>query len=203
MRLLTRRLSLQPVSARDSRELAALDDDPEVMRFVSGGLPTGLRTIETWVIPRAQQQHREFGTGMWTMRDRAGGGFVGWTSLRTPRHSGGGELELSYRIGRPAWGLGLAAEASSALIAAVFSAPDCGVGRIFASTHPRHLASRRVMEKIGMRLTADSAALRPGPDWPADAPADLEYELLRDHWRRTGLGHTRRTATVGASGMPA
>ncbi len=175
----TRRLRLRPVTPADVDLLTRLDADPEVMRFVSGGPATGRATIADWVIPRMQAQHREYGTGMWLLSplgdDEA---FAGWIQLRTPRHGGTDELELSYRLPRDAWGRGYAAEAANALIAMMFT--QTPTTRIFAGTHVVHTASVRVMEKLGMRLAADSAAVDlTGPD------AVVEYEILREQWQAT------------------
>ncbi|GAA3967203.1 GNAT family N-acetyltransferase [Gordonia caeni] len=196
MLLNTTRLRLRPVAAADLHHLSALDADPEVMRFVSGGQATSAATIADWVIPRMQTQQREHGTGMWVLSaispppgTAAGdGAFLGWVQLRTPRHSAAGELELSYRLHRWAWGHGYASEAAAALIAVMFT--GTGATRIFAGTHVVHTASRRVMERLGMRLAADTdAAALSRPD------AIVEYEILRDQWLATrGRGAVSRTA---------
>ena len=181
------------------------------MRFVSGGAATGTAEIADWVIPRMQAAQREHGTGMWVLHLRAGAGdeaadFVGWVQLRTPRHSRAAELELSYRLRRRHWGRGLAAEASAALIAVLFAESE--VDRIFASTHPANTASRRVMEKLGMRLAAGTGA--DGRYFDAAEPAesvdgaeaDVEYELLREQWLLTRGRAAERTPEFG-SGMTA
>lgn len=191
-----------------------LDADPAVMRFVSGGAATGTAEIADWVIPRMQAAQREHGTGMWVLHLRAGtvddgadfhngADFVGWVQLRTPRHSRAAELELSYRLRRRHWGRGLAAEASAALIAVLFAESE--VDRIFASTHPANTASRRVMEKLGMRLAAGTGADgryfdATGSDGSGEA--DVEYELLREQWLVTRGRAAARTPEFG-SGMTA
>lgn len=183
---------MRPVSPDDVDRLLELDSDPAVMRFVSGGEPTGRSTVRDWVIPRSQAQFSACGTGLWTMTARRGGEFVGWVHLRVPRHSSARELELSYRLHRRFWGGGLAAEASAALIAVTFLTSD--TERVFASTHTDHTASQRVMTKLGMRLSAGSLTHeRLSPDV---VDGDVEYEILRDHWLRTRGRHSARPATA-------
>lgn len=111
--------------------------------------------------------------------------FAGWVALRRPRHGGRKrELELSYRVPRDLWGRGLATEASRAMLAAAFTAHPAE--RVFAGTAPSNTASRRVLEKIGMRTVAGA------PDERAD---DVEYQILRHHWLlRDG---TRRSGNPG------
>lgn len=174
----TARLTLRPVTVDDADVLERLDRDPLVMRYVSGGEPTSRHRIEQWTIPRSLAEQRRHGTGMWTVRDRTSDTFLGWVSLRVPRHSQCLELELTYRLARAAWGRGLAAEASAAVI-------DLGFGRVpadrvFATTLAENVASRRVMEKLGMRLSTMGLT-----DPVIDSGFTLgilEYELLRSMW---------------------
>lgn len=199
MQLFTSRLALRPVQAADAGLLVALDADAEVMRFVSGGVPTPAATIIDWVIPRMQVQQRDYGTGMWLLFDAGTADFTGWVQLRTPRHSRAHELELSYRLRREAWGRGLAGEAASALLATIFTSTP--TTRVFAGTDVDHRASRRVLESLGMRLAADTdteALTRPG--------ACVEYEILREAWaagRGRGAVAPGGAPPASRSGMPA
>ena len=195
MLLNTDRLLLRPVQPTDRDLLVALDADPEVMRFVSGGPATSPETVAEWIIPRTQEQQRAHGTGMW-LQFTGAGEFAGWVQLRTPRHSSAAELELSYRLPRGMWGHGYAAEGAAALVSVMFTTTD--TQRIFAGTHMVHGASRRVMERLGMRLAADSDATALGhPD------AMVEYEILRHQWAATrgrGTVRVRPARRHGASG---
>lgn len=174
----TARLQLRPVTAGDVDALVELDSDPAVMRYVSGGAATPREVIEDWVLPRALTEFREHRTGMWAALDRRTRVFAGWFSLRTPRHSSDSELELSYRLRRNLWGRGLATEAAACLIRMSFE--EISADRVFASTLAENLPSRRVMEKVGMRmcaihLTDDDLGGNHGF-------GEVEYELLRAHW---------------------
>ncbi|WP_238419697.1 GNAT family N-acetyltransferase [Gordonia sp. 'Campus'] len=191
MNIDTARARLRPVSFVDVDELVHLDSDPEVMRFVSGGAPTPRAVIEDWVVPRAETERRMYGTGTWVLCDPATTAFLGWVSLRTPRHSTRAELELSYRLRRTVWGRGLATEAAFAMIAFAFD--HLSTDRVFAGTVARNAPSRRVMEKLGMTLSAihlcddaaDSAellAIHPDRD-----RSEVEYEILRADWQERSL----------------
>ncbi len=50
--LKTDRLVLRAFTAADTDRLLALDNDPEVMRFINGGRPTSRQAIETRTLPR-------------------------------------------------------------------------------------------------------------------------------------------------------
>ena len=62
-----------------------------------------------------------------------------------------------------------------------------GVRRVVASTMAVNTASRRVMEKVGMRLVRTFVA-----DWPVRIPGDehgdVEYAISRDEWAASGRG---------------
>ena len=62
---------------------------------------------------------------------------------------------------------------------------ELGAERVFASTMSANIASRRVMEKIGMRLSAirlcDEDILF------GSGAGEVEYELLQSHWETTTM----------------
>lgn len=59
------------------------------------------------------------------------------------------DVELLYALDRTAWGRGLATEAAGAALAYGFEV--AGLGRIIGITRPANAASRRILEKLGMR----------------------------------------------------
>ena len=164
----TERLALRPLDASDVDLLVALDADPEVTRYISGGKPTP-RDEAARIVERALG-HR------WIASDRATGEFVGWLGLRP---SAGRDRELGYRLRRAAWGRGLATEGSLALIDLAFTQLDAD--RVWAQTMSVNVASRGVMERCGMRYVRTFHL-----DWPEPIAGtehgDVEYELTRTAW---------------------
>jgi ribosomal-protein-alanine N-acetyltransferase len=59
-------------------------------------------------------------------------------------------VELGYTLSKDVWGKGLATEAALASVA--FGFERLRLPRIVAIAHPPNRASRRVMEKVGMRF---------------------------------------------------
>ena len=185
----TDRLALRHFTAADARHLHALDNDPEVMRYINGSLPVALEVVETRLLPTfLEYDERRPAFGFFAAVDRADGAFLGWVSLR-PTRGDAGELELGYRFRRAAWGRGYATEAASALVARAFADPT--VLRVFATTYEDNVASRRVMEKLGLTLRrtfrptpeaiagSDTSVEAGGEPWPGD---DVEYALDRAEW---------------------
>jgi ribosomal-protein-alanine N-acetyltransferase len=91
------------------------------------------------------------GWGVWALIDRASGRLIGECGLLQLAESP--DVELVYLLERDRWGQGLAAEAGREVLRHAFE--RLGLPRIVAVAHPEHAASRRVMEKLGMRQEAD------------------------------------------------
>jgi RimJ/RimL family protein N-acetyltransferase len=77
----------------------------------------------------------------------------------------------------------LASEGSRALVDEAFG--ELGAGRVRAETMVVNTASRRVMEKAGLRQVRTFFA-----DWPDRIPGDelgdVEYAITRDEWLAAG-----------------
>jgi len=125
-----------------------LDSDPEVMRFISNGKITPLAQLETEILPRLLGYYRQSPPrGCWAAHLRDSGEFIGWFFLRPDKISPE-EMELGYRLKRAVWHRGLATEGSRALLAKAFS--EWNYEKVCARTLVGNLASRRVMEKVGL-----------------------------------------------------
>jgi RimJ/RimL family protein N-acetyltransferase len=186
----TGRLGLRAFTADDVDDLFALDDDPEVVRFINGGRPADREAIRTRTLPRLLHDHPCTGTrGYWAAREKGTGTFLGWFEFRPVEEDSPAVVELGYRLNRSAWGRGYATEGSRALIDRGFT--DLGVERVTANTMAVNTRSRRVMEKSGLIFVRAFHG-----DWP-DAIAgsehgEVEYALTRADWERA-----RATATTG------
>jgi RimJ/RimL family protein N-acetyltransferase len=170
----TDRLWFRPLSLHDVDDLVALDSDPEVMRYINGGRPTPPEEAEASI--RSSLGHR------WVAAEPARNGFVGWFSLRP---TGEREHELGYRLRRDSWGKGLATEGSRALIAKAFTELDSR--RVWAQTMTVNSASRRVLERCGLRYVRTFHL-----DWPETIEGtelgDVEYEILQPDWEVVRAG---------------
>lgn len=166
----TSRLRLRPVRQADRDDLFALEQDPQVMRFLNGGKPTppdGIDPSVDFLMPRGGEK------GIWSAQEKASSAFVGWFSLRA---RGGDSAELGYRLRRAMWGRGYASEGAAALVEAGLS--RFGYTRIVASTMAVNQASRRVLEKAG--LVHVGTFYVEGPDrLPGAEHGDVDYEIRR------------------------
>ena len=201
--LVTQRLVLRRFTAADVDLLVELDSDPAVMRYITGGRPTPRPEIEHDVLPFFVAYHERFaGYGYWAAHEKSSGDFVGWFHFRPAKGAPPDEPELGYRLRQTAWGKGYGTEGARALIDAGFSRH--GVRRVVAEAMVVHVASRRVMEKAGLRLVRTFS--QPWPDKiEGDEHGDVEYALDRADWeadvvrrivaflRDIGLGVEERT----------
>lgn len=182
----TERLILRRFTDDDVELITELNSDPEVTRFITGGIGTPIDEVRNQVLPRWKAFYARYeGFGYFAAIEKSTGAFLGWFLLRPndkPVRADGSVrdgIELGYRLRRAAWGKGYATEGSKALLAKAFT--DLGVERVYAEAMAVHGASRRVMEKAGLRFI--------GPrrdDWPQTIPGDehgdVEYALTKSEW---------------------
>ena len=140
MTLETERLILRPFTMNDAAVIQRLLNDPQVSDgLLSVSYPFALPDATKWLADRITNR---FGI---TLRDSGElcGGIGIHTNAKHPRG------EMGYWLGRAYWGKGYATEAAGALVRYGF---EClHLQRIAAMHFPRNTASKKVLEKIGMK----------------------------------------------------
>lgn len=142
----TERLLIRPIRPDDAADLHAVYSDPAVMRCIPSGTADTLEATHRRIGLLIEHQDVH-GFSLWAVVEKASGRVVGDCGLLLVEGRGP-EVEVAYRLGRAAWGRGYATEAARASVG--FGLDVLGLQRVIAVTVPDHLASRRVMEKIGM-----------------------------------------------------
>ncbi|MGW4718409.1 GNAT family N-acetyltransferase [Nocardia sp. NPDC004260] len=174
----TARLVLRRFAYADVDNLARLDSDPAVMRFLTRE-PTPRHEIEHVVLPQILRDYQLGPAGRFAVFEQSTGVFVGWLALQPPPDGSVTDVELGYRLAAAAWGRGYATEAARALIRKGFT--DLGVGRVWAQTMAVNLTSRRVMEKAGLTHVR-TFHLHFDDPLPGTEHGEVEYELHRADW---------------------
>ena len=144
--LQTARLRLRRWVPSDLGPFAAMNRDPEVMRY----FPALRDQAESAAsMKRIEASFDTQGFGFWAM-DLPGAGFIGFCGLAVPGFAAPFMpcVEIGWRMARAHWGNGYATEAAQASLADGFS--RLGLTEIVAFTAEGNLPSRRVMERIGM-----------------------------------------------------
>jgi RimJ/RimL family protein N-acetyltransferase len=154
------------------------------MRYVTGGRPTPREEIETDVLPAFIDYYERYaGFGFWAIVEKSTGDVLGWFHLRPESADRPDEVELGYRLRTSAWGNGYATEGSRALVEMGFA--ELGVKRVYATTMVVNVASRRVLEKAGLRFVRTFHQPWPYPI-EGDEEGDVEYALSRTEWEELG-----------------
>ena len=111
----TERLVLRRFTAADVDPLFVLHNDPDVMRFLTGGKLVSRREVER------EYRERFAGHGYWVAGERVTGEFLGRFALHPTVGRDPDEVELGYRLRQAAWGRGYATEGAHALIRTSFA----------------------------------------------------------------------------------
>jgi RimJ/RimL family protein N-acetyltransferase len=151
MKLETLRLRLREMTEADALHLLALNENPKVLRYIVGESP--LRSVDEALAvlrERVFPQHA-IGLGRWACIEKESGAYVGWCGLKYLAEEG--EYDLGYRFFERYWGRGYATEAARAV--AHHARPVLTGERVVAKAMVDNLASRRVLEKIGMAYEGD------------------------------------------------
>jgi [ribosomal protein S5]-alanine N-acetyltransferase len=129
--------------------------DPRVARWHwpggLGGPRTRAQTRE--LVARQARECAEHGFGLWWWRERGSGELVGQAGLNRTDVEGEPVVEVGWSISPARWGEGFAPEAAGASL--VWGWKRAGLEEIVAFTLPDNLASRRVMDKLGMSYVRD------------------------------------------------
>lgn len=165
----TKRLILRPWLPSDDVPFARLNADPRVMEFMPRTLT---RDESDAMVVRIRDHFAARGFGLYALELRETGEFIGFTGLSVPAFAAHFTpcIEIGWRLAFDCWNRGFATEAALAVRDTAFGA--LGLPEIVSFTVPHNLASRRVMEKIGM--TRD-----PAEDF--DHPRLPEGHALRRH----------------------
>jgi RimJ/RimL family protein N-acetyltransferase len=154
----TRRLVMQPLKETDIDNISRIYNDLEVMKYRVFNQAASRE--ETQLMLEKYCQHWDkYGFGRWAIIYKITQNLIGHCGLEFIENTVGenleknqdskNDIEINYLIERDYWGMGLGSEAAIAILKYGFN--TLKLNRIFAITKPENIASRRVMEKIGMQ----------------------------------------------------
>jgi ribosomal-protein-alanine N-acetyltransferase len=175
----TRRLLLEPLDSSRLEDFVALTANPDTMRYWALGGPFIRDTAER-NFALALDRIREFDFGRRWVVSKKGGAGLGFVDTKLFGQScddvSPDEVEIGWMIEPSVWGQGYATEAGAAIRDEAFERLE--LESIVAVHHPENAASRRVVEKLGMRFERDVVAK---DGWPY-----CLHRLRREDW--TGRG---------------
>lgn len=150
--ILTPRLLLRRPRAGDAAPMEAVNRDREVTRHLNR--PMDDASIKAfWTQMRFHWQQHGFGAFAVESREPGlEGRFLGFVGVAYPTYLDpvADRPELGWRLARESWGRGLATEA--AFVARDHALDELELPELVSIIHPRNERSRRVAEKLGMRV---------------------------------------------------
>jgi RimJ/RimL family protein N-acetyltransferase len=178
--LTTDRLRLRQWREDDLAPFAALNADPEVMRYFPARMTRVQSDEFAGYVSAAIEEN---GWGLWAVEVCDGPPFIGFVGLNrasfeshfTPA------VEVGWRLAREHWGNGYATEAAAASLS--FGFEQVGLDEIVSFTAEVNQRSVRVMRRLGM--TYDVAGNFDHPR-VADGPLrrHVLYRISKDQWHR-------------------
>lgn len=168
--LTTPRLLLRRWREEDIAPMAAVNADPEVMRWIRDGSVLDEEQTRARIAAWEHEWDTQ-GFGLFAVELRSTGQLAGFTGLSVPSFLPEilPAVEIGWRLARPHWGQGLATEAASAAVHFAFA--ERGLDRLVSIAQTGNHASERIMLKLGMRLYRET--ISPAA---ADRPVRV-YEL--------------------------
>jgi len=143
----TERLLLREITLDDKEDMFRLHSNPEVQKY-TGEPPVESIEEMAQAIQIRTKDYVKYGYGRWATFLKNGMQFVGWAGLAyLPEFD---EIDLGYRFFPKYWGMGIATEASRAILKYGFDQLE--LKRIIAIAMKENQASIRVMEKVGMKF---------------------------------------------------
>lgn len=144
----TERLKLRPWRDSDLEPFAALNADPEVMRYFPKVLD---RTESDAMATRIRNLMAERGWGLWAVEVKQGAPFIGFVGLNAvpeilPFAPG---TEIGWRLAEAHWGKGYATEAARSILQFAFETLE--LEAVVSFTAEKNTPSMAVMKRLGMR----------------------------------------------------
>lgn len=181
----TERLILRRMDESDIDAIFAMRADKDVMRFIRE--PVAKREeAERW-INLVSSLWADEKIGFCALVEKQSGQFIGWCGLWRLKETG--EIEVGYALTKEFWGKGFAVEASEAFLQYGFD--KLKLEKIVAVANPENRASRRVMEKLGMRF--DYIGEFYGRDL-------VHYSITKREWETRGRGDAENSESSALAG---
>ena len=168
----TARLRLRPYTLDDLDRVAVILSNPEVMKYSpKGPIAKGKEKQVTREILEYFIEHWEkYGFGVWAVVEKASRKLIGHCGLNCLPNSP--DIEVIYRLDQNFWNQGFATEATKACLQYGFNSAK--LYKIVAIASPQHIASRRVMEKVGFKYEKNARFYK----------LDMVYyAIAKDEWQ--------------------
>lgn len=185
----TKRLLLRRWTDEDRVPLAAINSDPDVMRYRFAPLS---RQQSDELIDEIESCFDAHGFGLWALERRQDGRLLGFTGLAISDFDAPfcPAVDIGWTLAKDAWGYGYATEAATASLEFAFD--ELRLCELVAHTTSLNEPSQAVMRRLGM--THDPADDFDGPWYPA-GHARRRFVLYRINEPKWRLHRARKRRT--------
>lgn len=192
------RILLRPWRSSDLAACAAMNADPEVMRY----FPAILKRSESDALVQRIEEHfaiHDF--GLWVLEipgELQFAGFVGLLRVAFDAHFSPA-VEIGWRLVPTAWGKGYATEAAQAVLTHAFE--TLNMKEIVSFTAAGNKRSQAVMRRLGMHNRVEENFEHPRLPTGHPLCVHVLYRLRREQWRlqtaydAAGGSHSEPTRT--------
>lgn len=144
----TERLAFRRFTDADLNAIFAMRSNAEFMRFIKPIETRGETALWMRMVSRYWEIHN---FGFWAIVFKETGAVVGWSGTWILSETK--EPEIGFAVAPAFWGKGFGTEAAAFALKYTFE--NRSAETAVALTMPENLASRRVMEKLGMRFEGE------------------------------------------------
>ncbi len=142
--LKTERFYLRRFIPDDAKHIYALHADPEIMFFTADTPFVSVQEARNFI--KSYPYYKRDGFGRWAVIPIRNQNMIGWCGLQyNELHL----VDLSFRFFKKFWNQGIATEVATACLN--YGLHVLKLQRIVARVHADHLASIRVIQKLGMK----------------------------------------------------
>jgi ribosomal-protein-alanine N-acetyltransferase len=151
----TNRLLLRHFTPNDIEELYQIYSNPELFKYMVNEISSDKfllwkQTIA--IINSIMLNWQKYHFGVWAIVDKKHQNLIGHCGFKFLENTT--EVQIGYLLKKSYWGKGLATEAASAALKYGFEIAH--LEKVVAVAKPDNIASRRVMEKLGMNYEKDA-----------------------------------------------
>ena len=143
----TQRLRLEPFNNKHFEDLYYLNNDMDVMRYITGRKVSIDETLEH--IQLVQKNWKELGFSSWSIFELNTNEFIGSGGLQYIEFNPVNPIEIGWRLKKSKWHHGFASEAAQCMMRFAFDNID--IDTLYAICHQENKRSEGVMRRIGMQ----------------------------------------------------
>ena len=179
----TENLIIKPYCMDDIDDLYKVYSDEKVMKYIPEGVMSynWVKDLIKWMVEYCYEKNTpeniiKFGV---SIMDKKSNRAIGWCGLGSV-DCNPEDVEIFYGLSSEYWGIGLATEAANAMLNYGFN--TIGIKRIVALVKPDNIASKKVIEKIGMNF--EKILKVDDPNY-SGYDGELYYSITKDEYNQS------------------